>query len=181
MSESNERVHSPAGLESWADAEGALRDFAAAKARVAAAKALADKRVEIAKADLERATAGDKGLIELRVRQLEAFVREHRSELGGAQSRKLDAGRIGFRRASELAYDGTEADLLSRLTAAGLFDCIRVVESVNIPVLRTHPEATLEQVGARIRETETFYVEVPKAPNDTERTSGGKGGPEVQS
>ncbi len=180
MTESNEKIHGES-LETWADAEAAVRDFAVARLRVGDAKALADKRIAIARDDLERTTAGDKGVMELRMRQLEAFLRAHRHELGGAQSRKLDAGRIGFRRASELAFDGTEAEFVARLAAADLYDCIRVTEAPNVPVLKTHPAETLSAVGARIQETETFYVEVPKAPNDRERTSGGKSGAEVQS
>jgi phage host-nuclease inhibitor protein Gam len=95
-------------------------------------------------------------------KQVKAFVDGHKGDLDG-KTKFLTFGSVGYRQSTSLRFSGVKADeVLERLKALKLHDCILTKETVNRDILRTKTPDTLEKVGAKMVSGDTFYYEVDR-------------------
>lgn len=91
-------------------------------------------------------------------RGIKEFAEAHRPDLEPAKSRVLNFGTVGFRLSSRLQIKSIAATLAA-LKAQGMVGCIRTKEEPDKEALREYPDETLEQVGVRRVQDDTFFFE----------------------
>lgn len=95
-------------------------------------------------------------------KDVKQFVTEHRDELGGKKTRTLNFGETGFRKSTSVVLPkdkGLLAEIIRRLKAKKLTDCITMDEKVNRDVLRQKGEDVVIAVGARWKQEDAFWYE----------------------
>ena len=95
-------------------------------------------------------------------KDVKQFVTEHRDELGGKKTRTLNFGETGFRKSTLVVLPkdkGLLAEIIRRLKAKKLTDCITMDEKVNRDVLRQKGEDVVIAVGARWKQEDAFWYE----------------------
>ena len=166
-----ERLHTPAGLGSWGDAERAFRELADAHREKTRLSELAAKRIEMLKADLLAETVHLEVTIELRGRELEEFATRKREDFKGKQSRRLAPGKIGWRKSTAVELLETEEEVLRRLVTLDLFNCIKVTEALKKTEIRECSDTVRARLGVQLVDREKFFVDVDKAPHGAERVT----------
>ena len=89
---------------------------------------------------------------------IQAFAQAHREAFGDAKSKAMNYGVLGWRKSTKLVLRRL-ADTLARLKDAGLDEYIKVKESVDKSKLREAPQEVLDQVGAKLKSEDIFFVE----------------------
>lgn len=163
------RLHAPdTTLVDLAAFESALAELATVNAKIEEASSIATRRIATIKDELSRTTAPHVDRRIVLLRQLEDFATAHRTQHWKGQSRAFTAGKVGWRKATALAVEDDRTTLLA-LVERGLWDAIKVTESVSKPVLKAMAPETIAAVGARLETVERFFVELAKASPPAER------------
>lgn len=171
------RLHAPEmALKDLAAFEAALSELANVNAAIEQASAVATARIATIKAELGRVTAGDVARRVNLLHQLEEFAEAHRTEYWRGQSRAFTAGKVGWRKSTTLNVEDDRATLVA-LVERGLWEAIKVTESVSKTALKAMAPELIAAVGARLETAERFFVELAKASPPAARLEGGKGGP----
>lgn len=165
------RVHTPAALADWPDAEAAVQRLAEAKRRNDERKLIAQRRIDGINAQLEADNAPDEAIIAHETARLESFAVSVRATDFQGQSRKMQAGSIGWRRSSALELLLPEDDIVRNLVRTDHWEAIKTKDIIKKSVMKDFPPELLAEVGASLEAKETFYVDVKKAPNGVERVS----------
>jgi phage host-nuclease inhibitor protein Gam len=148
-------------ITGWDDVDKVLLEIAELERRIAERKAEAERIVETTKAAaaaaLEPLTRMHKDLLTY----LEAFVREHESEMTG-RSRALVHGRVWLRRVTVLTARSWQR-ALDWLLDNKRMDYVRVKYEVNKEALESAPERTLQACGVRWKTKDAFGYELGEA------------------
>lgn len=157
-------------LNSWDDAAVVMQALSAAQARLDAEQALFQQRLSKLQQEHDARTALDRATVEAASRDLAEFATAHRKDFGVAKSRKVGAGRVGWRASSALAYTVPAETVIERLRTLRP-DLVRttVVHDPDKVRIRALPPAELASLGCEVKTTETFYVEVAPAAPKTDR------------
>lgn len=161
------RLHSPEGIKTVEEAEATLADLALAADRVAKAEALAQKRIDTIKSELQATVAADEAIVELHTRRLEEWAETARAALwAGKKSKKFRGGSMGWRLSSALELRAKPEDVLQRLVDHKLFEAIKVTESLKKAVIKDYPASLQVELGVEFVTRDKFFVEPDK---DTDR------------
>ena len=145
------RIVEVSPLKSWADADNALREIAENQITL--------QNIE---SEMQRQIIGVKKIAEQdskpyadRIAKLECdlkeFVEDHRDELGKAKSKTLNFGEVGYRLSTSVSLPKAKEkveDIIRRLKARGMTDCIVVKEDISKDNLKKYGEDTVNAVGA---------------------------------
>jgi phage host-nuclease inhibitor protein Gam len=126
----------------------------------------ARKEIRSVEERLVYATALQRGELVTQAKMLESWAKNNKAEIfpEGRKSLELTRGIIGFRiPKGKIKLVLAVENIVERLKAKKLFDCIRIVEEPDLLKLANHSDEQLEAVGLkRTRPRDKFFYELKK-------------------
>ena len=165
MAKSKKRLKSNAMLipiPDWDKADQVVRSLGLLQNDVSLHELACAERIDAAKRDMQAATAPLHELIDQHVKSLEAFCGANRQAFGKQQSKKLQFGKVGFRRSVAISIKKTTLELIKFAFGVSYTDYVNVKESPDKTALAELPDERLEVIDAKREEKETFFVEPDK-------------------
>ena len=157
------RVIEPPSIKSWEDANEALRQIAEATIALADIEGEMNKQILGAKKAAEEQSKPYKDRVANLERELKEFVTENRGDMGKAKSKTLTFGEVSFRLSTAIslprAKDKIE-EIVRRLKARTMMDCIIVKEEVSKEALKKYGEDVVTAVGATWKQSDVFGYEL---------------------
>lgn len=157
------RVIEPPSIKSWEDANEALRQIAEATIALADIEGEMNKQILGAKKAAEEQSKPYKDRVANLERELKEFVTENRGDMGKAKSKTLTFGEVSFRLSTAIslprAKDKIE-EIVRRLKARKMMDCIIVKEEVSKEALKKYGEDAVTAVGATWKQSDVFGYEL---------------------
>ena len=92
-------------------------------------------------------------------RDIKAFVTDHRAEMSGGKTMALTSGEVGFRLSTSISLPRAKEkldEIIRRLKARQMLDCIVTEEKVSKEALRKYGVDTVETVGAQWKQKDVF-------------------------
>ena len=92
-------------------------------------------------------------------RDIKAFVTDHRAEMSGGKTMALTFGEVGFRLSTSISLPRAKEkldEIIRRLKARQMLDCIVTEEKVSKEALRKYGADTVEAVGAQWKQKDVF-------------------------
>ena len=157
------RVIEPPSIKSWEDANEALRQIAEATIALADIEGEMNKQILGAKKAAEEQSKPFKDRVAKLERELKDFVTENRSDMGKAKSKALTFGEVSFRLSTSISLPRAKEkleEIIRRLKARQMTDCIVVKEEVSKEALKKYGEDTVNAVGATWKQKDVFGYEV---------------------
>lgn len=157
------RVIEEPSLRSWEDVNDALRQIAEAQIALGDIESDMQKQVIGAQKAAEELSKPIKDAQARLEREIKAFVTEHRDEMGKAKSMSLTFGEVGFRQSTSISLPRAKEkleEIIRRLKARSMLDCIVVEEKVSKEALKKYGEDTVNAVGATWKQSDVFGYEV---------------------
>lgn len=157
------RVITEPALHSWEDVDDALRQIAEEQIVLNDIENDLQKQLTGAQKVANDLKRPHKDRIAQLARDLERFVTDHRDDLGKKKSRTLTFGEVGFRASTSISVSTKPeklAEIIRRLKARKMLDCIITKESVSKEVLKKYGQDTVNAVGAVWKQDETFGYDV---------------------
>ena len=96
-------------------------------------------------------------------REIKDFVTDHRDEMGKSKSKTLTFGEVSFRLSTSISLPRAKEkleEIVRRLKARQMTDCIVVKEEVSKEALKKYGEDTVNAVGATWKQKDVFGYEV---------------------
>lgn len=156
------RVIEASALKNWEDVDGALKEIAEAQLAIGDIEAELNRQINGAKAVAARESKPHHDRIAKLERDLKDFVEEHRSDLGKSKTRTLNFGEVGFRLSTSVSIPKAKekvAEIIRRLKARQMTDCIIVEEKISKDALKKYGEDTVNAVGATWKQKDAFGYE----------------------
>ncbi|WP_346298530.1 host-nuclease inhibitor Gam family protein [Alistipes sp.] len=157
------RVIEPPSIKSWEDANEALRQIAEATLAISDIEGEMNKQILGAKKAAEEQSKPYKDRVANLERELKEFVTENRGDMGKAKSKTLTFGEVSFRLSTAIslprAKDKIE-EIVRRLKARKMMDCIVVKEEVSKEALKKYGEDVVTAVGATWKQGDVFGYEL---------------------
>lgn len=150
-------------LKSWEDANIALREIAEAQIALGDIESDMQKQLIGIKTIAEQQSKPHNDRISKLERDLKEFVTEHRDELGKAKTKTLNFGEVGFRLSTSISLPKAKEkleEIVRRLKARKMTDCIVVEEKVSKETLKKYGEDTVNAVGATWKQKDAFGYDV---------------------
>ena len=157
------RVIEAPSLKSWEDVNDALRQIAEDTIALGDIQSEMQKQVVGAQKVAEQQSKPLNDHIAKLEREIKDFVSEHRDEMGKAKSRTLTFGEVGFRLSTSVSLSRAKEkveEIIRRLKARQMTDCIVVKEEVSKENLKKYGEDTVNAVGATWKQKDVFGYEV---------------------
>jgi phage host-nuclease inhibitor protein Gam len=145
-------------LRSWEEVDESVKRYGLLRLQREEFEAELHRKVTELRDGSAREVAPIAAEMETLERGIKEFSEAHRPDLEPAKSRVLNFGTVGFRLTSRLQIKSVAATL-EALKAQGLVACIRVKEEPDKEALREYPDETLEKVGVRRVQDDTFFFE----------------------
>lgn len=159
------RITETPALKSWADVDAALREIAEAELTLGDIEAEMNRQIIGAKKVAEQESKPHADRISKLERDIKEFVNDHRDELGKAKTKALNYGEVGFRLSTSISVPKAKekvAEIIRRLKARQMTDCIIVEEKISKDNLRKYGEDTVNAVGATWKQKDEFGYDVYK-------------------
>lgn len=159
------RITEAPALKSWEDVDAALREIAEAELTLGDIEAEMNRQILGAKKVAEQDSKPHADRISKLEGDLKEFVTEHRDELGKAKSKPLTYGTVSFRLSTSVSLPKSKDklnEIIRKIKARKLKDCIIVEEKVSKEGLKKLGEATVLAVGASWKQKDVFGYEVFK-------------------
>ena len=153
------RVVEEPALKSWEDVNDALRQIAEAQIALGDIESDMQKQIIGAQKVAEEQSKPIKDAQSRLEREIKAFVTEHRDELGKAKSITLTFGEVGFRLSTSVSLPRAKEkleEIVRKLKARQMTDCIVVKEEVSKEALKKYGEDTVNAVGATWKQKDVF-------------------------
>ena len=157
------RVIDAQSLKSWEDVNDALRQIAEAQIALGDIESDMQKQIVGAKKVAEDQSKPYKDAIARLEHELKEFVSEHRTDMGKTKTMTLTFGEVGFRLSTSVSLPKAKeklAEIIRRLKARQMTDCIVVEEKVSKEALKKYGEDTVNAVGATWKQSDVFGYEV---------------------
>ena len=157
------RVVEKPSLQSWEDVNDALRQLAEAQITLGDIESEMQKQIlgaQKAAEELSRPVKDAQARLE---REIKAFVTEHRDEMGKVKSKTLTFGEVSFRLSTSISLPRAKEkleEIIRRLKARQMTDCIVVKEEISKDALKKYGEDTVNAVGATWKQKDVFGYEV---------------------
>lgn len=150
-------------LKSWEDVNDALRQIAEAQIALGDIESKMQKQVIGAQKIAEQESKPHNDHITKLEREVKDFVTDHREEMGKAKSKALTFGEVSFRLSTSVSLPRAKekiAEIIRRLKARKMTDCVIVEEKVSKEALKKYGEDTVNAVGATWKQKDVFGYEV---------------------
>lgn len=151
-------------MESWGDVSLALAQLGRMQRNITVLQVAANAKIDAAKEEVRGQLEPLQEQVTVLEKEIERFARKHREDLGERKSKELLFGTVGFRATRKIRLPGNAvsmAEVLIRLKARGMDDCIKSVpDVVKKEALEQYPDTVIREVGATPMQTEKFYCEV---------------------
>ena len=147
-------------ITSWEEADDLIRQIWLGQQSIQSREAGADNEIKKVKAALAADINTYQQAIKLYTRSLEAFAAAHKADFGGARSRRLNFGTLGWRKSTSVKVANATLELIKsvfRPSKARQF--IHVKETVNREALAKLTDEELAGVKARREVKDAFFVE----------------------
>lgn len=157
------RVIEASSLKSWEDVNDALRQIAEAQIALGDIEGIMQKQIVGAKKTAEEESKPYSDRIAKLEREIKDFVEDHRTDLGKTKSKALTFGEVGFRISTSVSLPKAKEkvdEIIRRLKARKMTDCIVVEEKVSKEALKKYGEDTVNAVGATWKQKDAFGYEV---------------------
>lgn len=157
------RVIEAPSLHSWEDVNNALRQIAEATIALGDIQSEMQKQVVGAQMVAEQQSKPYNDRISALEREIKEFVTEHRDEMGKTKSKALTFGEVGFRLSTSISLPRAKEkleEIIRKLKARQMTDCIVVKEEVSKEALKKYGEDTVNAVGATWKQKDVFGYEV---------------------
>lgn len=159
------RIAQVSALTSWADVDKALREIAEEEIALEDIEAELTRQINGAKAVAQVQAKPHADRVAKLERDIQEFADAHREALGSRKTVELDFGRVGYRQSTRITLPRDKAQLaeiIRRLRARKMTDCIAVTETVNKDRLRQYGKDKATAVGAGWRQTDEFWLEAAR-------------------
>jgi len=145
----------------WSTADEIVREIGDAQLAINASEAKALDDINEAKAELVAATKPLQEKIKLRVRSLEVFVTQNKTDFGKAKSKKLTFGLLGWRKSTSIKISTKKTlDMIKDVFSAAKAKVYIVTkESVDKNALAKLTDEVLASIDAQRKVKEDFFVE----------------------
>ncbi|MCD7948291.1 MAG: host-nuclease inhibitor Gam family protein [Oscillospiraceae bacterium] len=157
------RVTEAPALKSWEEVNDALREIAEAQIALGDIESEMQKQMVGIKKIAEQDSKPYNDRIAKLERDLKEFVSEHRADLGDRKNKLLNFGEVGFRLSTSVSLPKAKeklAEIIRRLKARSMMDCVVVEEKVSRENLKKYGEDTVNAVGATWKQKDEFGYEV---------------------
>lgn len=157
------RVIKAPSLKSWEDVNDALRQIAEAQIAINDIESDMQKQILGAQKAADAQSKPYRDRISKLVYDMEDFVVENRGDMGKAKSMTLTFGEVSFRSSISISVPKDKEkvkEIIRRLKARKMTDCIVVTEKVSKDILRKYGEDTVNAVGATWKQKDTFGYDV---------------------
>lgn len=157
-------IEAPA-FKSWEDVNGALREIALEEIALADIDGEMNQQIIGIKKVAEQDAKPHNDRIARLAKDINEFVSEHRDDLGKRKTKTLTFGECGFRQSTTITVPAAKdklAEVIRRLRARKMTDCIAVKETVNKDILRQHGEEKVVAVGATWKQKDVFWYEAAR-------------------
>lgn len=157
------RVIEPPSIKTWEDANDALRQIAEAQLALQDIEGEMNKQILGAKKAAEEQSKQFKDRVAKLERELKDFVTEHRADMGKTKTKLLTFGEVGFRLSTSVSLPRAKEkveEIIRRLKARSMTDCIIVKEDVSKEALKKYGEDTVNAVGATWKQNDVFGYEL---------------------
>lgn len=157
------RVIEAPRLHSWEDVNDALRQIAEAQIALGDIESEMQKQVLGAQKIAEAESKPYQDSIGKLEREIKDFVSDHREDMGKTKSKLLTFGEVGFRLSTSVSLPRAKEkveEIIRRLKARQMTDCIVVEEKVSKEALKKYGEDTVNAVGATWKQKDVFGYEV---------------------
>ena len=153
------RVIEAPSLKSWEDVNDALRQIAEATIALGDIESEMQKQIVGAQKVAEQQSKPYNDRIAKLEREIKDFVTEHRDEMGKAKSKSLTFGEVSFRLSTSISLPRAKEkleEIIRKLKARQMTDCIVVKEEVSKEALKKYGEDTVNAVGATWKQKDVF-------------------------
>lgn len=153
------RVIEAPSLKSWEDVNDALRRIAEATIALGDIESEMQKQIVGAQKVAEQQSKPYNDRIAKLEREIKDFVTEHRDEMGKAKSKSLTFGEVSFRLSTSISLPRAKEkleEIIRKLKARQMTDCIVVKEEVSKETLKKYGEDTVNAVGATWKQKDVF-------------------------
>ena len=153
------RIIEAPSLKSWEDVNDALRQIAEATIAIGDIESEMQKQVVGAQKAAEQQSKPFKDSIATLEREIKDFVTDHRDEMGKTKSKALTFGEVGFRLSTSISLPRAKEkleEIIRKLKARQMTDCIVVKEEVGKEALKKYGEDTVNAVGATWKQKDVF-------------------------
>ena len=157
------RVVEAPSLKSWEDVNDALRQIAEATIALGDIQSEMQKQIVGAQMVAEQQSKPHKDNIAALEREIKDFVTDHRDEMGKAKSKTLTFGEVGFRLSTSISIPRAKEkleEIIRRLKARQMTDCIVVKEEISKDALKKYGEDVVAAVGATWKQSDVFGYEL---------------------
>lgn len=155
-------IEAPA-IKSWEEADAALREIAEKQIALQDIESEMQRQIIGAKKIAEQDSKPHVDRIAKLERDLKDFVEDHRDELGKAKTKALNFGEVGYRLSTSISIPKAKEkieDIIRKLKARGMSDCIIVKEEISKENLKKYGEDTVNAVGATWKQKDAFGYDV---------------------
>jgi phage host-nuclease inhibitor protein Gam len=153
-------------IQSREEADEALAFIAHQEDRIAAIEIEERAKIAAAETAMVARTTEPRAWIAAQTKALEAWAKQNRAEIfpEGKKSLELTRGVIGFRiPKGKIKLVLAVENVVERLKAKKLFDCVRIVEEPDLLKLANYSDEQLEAVGLkRTKPKDKFFYELKK-------------------
>lgn len=157
------RVVEAPSLKTWEDVNDALRQIAEAQIALGDIESAMQKQIVGAQKAAEQESKPHRDHVAKLERELKDFVEDHRADMGKAKSKTLTFGEVSFRLSTVVSLPRPKEkieEIIRRLKARKMTDCIVVEEKVSKEALKKYGEDTVLAVGAGWKQKDVFGYEV---------------------
>lgn len=148
-------------LTSWEQVDECLKIMGDAENQITVIEAEMNAAIAAAKKEAEEKAAQYKEMIKQNEGKIKEYTTINKEELKG-KSRQLTFGTVGFRQSTKLLLPSDTAEVILKLRANGMADCINVKETINKDTVKSYPEADILNIGGYLQKTDTFWYETDK-------------------
>lgn len=150
-------------LKTWADTDAALREIAEEQIALQEIENDMQRQIIGIKKIAEQDSKPHADRISKLERDVKEFVDDHRDELGKAKTKALNFGEVSYRLSTSVSLPKAKEkieDIIRKLKARGMNDCIVVKEDISKDNLKKYGEDTVNAVGASWKQKDAFGYEL---------------------
>ncbi len=148
-------------FKSWEEVDKALREIGEKQLALAEIEGDMNQQINGIKQIAAAEAKPHQDRIDKLSKDIEAFVAEHRAELGG-KTKMLNFGSTGYRLSTKVILPKAKEkldEIIGNLRARKMTNCIVVKETVDKEALKKYGEETVLRVGGKIKKEDTFWLE----------------------
>lgn len=159
------RIKEAPVLKSWEQVDAALREIAENEIALSDIEGDMNKQINGIKITSAQEAKPHQDRIDKLGKDIKEFVAEHRDELGKKKTMELNFGKTGFRQSTTISLPKGKdkiVEIIKKLRARKMTDCIVTKENVDKDALRKYGEDKVIAVGANFKQTDVFWYEAAR-------------------